>query len=122
MFKSAADGWSRVIVGDLPSVPLDHEIIDDVVSLAQGSAIDGVGGILGQARLRPQGAGVAAFLPAKGKMTYLADLKQMEQGMMLNDVITHEMGARAGDRDRLDVSNHCSRRWARLTCFGARRP
>ena len=95
-FKSAADRWSRVIIGDLPSVNVDHELIDDVVILAQGSAIDGVGGILGQAgptHLRPQGAGVAAFLPAKGKMTFdTADLKQMEQDGTLNDVITHEMG------------------------------
>jgi predicted Zn-dependent protease len=95
-FKSAADRWSRVIVGDLPSVNVDNEVIDDVVILAQGSPIDGVGRILGQAgptHLRPQSAGVAAFLPAKGKMTFdTADLKQMEQDDTLNDVITHEMG------------------------------
>jgi predicted Zn-dependent protease len=95
-FKSAADRWSRVIVGDLPSVKVDNEVIDDVVILAQGSPIDGVGRILGQAgptHLRPQSAGVAAFLPAKGKMTFdRADLKQMEQDDTLNDVITHEMG------------------------------
>ena len=67
-----------------------------MVILAQGSPIDGVGRILGQAgptQLRPQSAGVAAFLPAKGKMTFdTADLKQMEQDGTLNDVITHEMG------------------------------
>ena len=95
-FKSAADRWSRVIVGDLPSVKVDNEVIDDVVILAQGSPIDGIGRILGQAgptHLRPQSAGVAAFLPAKGKMTFdTADLKQMEQDDTLNDVITHEMG------------------------------
>ena len=95
-FKSAADRWSRVIVGDLPSVKVDNEVIDDVVILAQGSPIDGVGRILGQAgptHLRPQSAGVAAFLPAKGKMTFdRADLKQMEQDDTLNDVIAHEMG------------------------------
>ena len=95
-FKSAADRWSRVIVGDLPRVMVDNEVIDDVVILAQGSPIDGVGGILGQAgptHLRPEGAGLAAFLPAKGKMTFdTADLKQMEQNGTLNDVITHEMG------------------------------
>ena len=95
-FKSAADRWSRVIIGDLPSVKVDNEVIDDVVILAQGSPIDDVGRILGQAgptHLRPQSAGVAAFLPAKGKMTFdTADLKQMEQDDTLNDVITHEMG------------------------------
>jgi len=95
-FKRAADRWSRVIVGDLPSVMVDGEIIDDILILAQGQAIDGPGKILGQAgpsRLRPASAGAAAFLPAKGKMAFdTADLKQMEKNGTLNDVITHEMG------------------------------
>jgi predicted Zn-dependent protease len=95
-FKGAADRWSRVIVGDLPSVQVEGEIIDDILILAQGIAIDGPGQILGQAgptRLRPSNAGSSAFLPAKGKMAFdTADLLQMEQNGTLNDVITHEMG------------------------------
>jgi hypothetical protein len=95
-FKAAADRWTRVIVGDLPSVLVDGELIDDVLILADGAAIDGPSGILGQAgptRLRPPGAGKAAFLPAKGRMAFdTADLKQMEQDQTLNDVIAHEMG------------------------------
>jgi hypothetical protein len=95
-FKQAADRWTRVIVGDLPSVRVDNEVIDDVLILAQGSAIDGPGRILGQAgptRLRPASAGKAAFLPAKGIMAFdTADLKKMETNKTLNDVITHEMG------------------------------
>src|ERR1041385_4500317 len=95
-FKSAADRWSRVIIGDLPSVMVDGEVIDDIVILAQGMAIDGPGTILGQAgptRLRPASAGAAAFIPAKGKMAFdTADLKQMEKDGTLGDVITHEMG------------------------------
>ena len=95
-FKAAADRWSRVIVGDLPSVMVDGEVIDDLVIVAQGQAIDGPGKILGQAgptRLRPANAGTAAFLPAKGKMQFdTADLKKMETEGTLNDVITHEMG------------------------------
>lgn len=95
-FKVAADRWTRVIVGDLPSVLADGELIDDVLILADGSDIDGPGKILGQAgptRLRPESAGSAAFLPAKGRMSFdKADLKQMEQSKTLNDVITHEMG------------------------------
>jgi len=43
-FKGAADRWSRVIVGDLPSVLVDSEVIDDVLILAQGAEIDGPGG------------------------------------------------------------------------------
>jgi len=95
-FRTAADRWSRVIVGDLPSVRVDGEVIDDLLILAQGQDIDGPGQILGQAgptRLRPASAGKAAFLPAKGKMAFdTADLQEMEQNGTLVDVITHEMG------------------------------
>jgi len=95
-FKAAADRWTKVIVGDLPSVIVDGETIDDLLILAQGAVIDGTGGILGQAgptRLRPGNAGTAAFLPAKGEMTFdSADLAQMEAAGTLIDVITHEMG------------------------------
>ncbi len=45
-FKFAADRWSKMIVGDLPSVQVEGEIIDDVLILAQGTAIDGPGKIL----------------------------------------------------------------------------
>ena len=95
-FKAAADRWSHVIVGDVPSVMADGEVIDDILIEAQGIPIDGVGKILGQAgptRLRPASAGAAAFLPAKGRMSFdTADLKNMEQNGTLGDVITHEMG------------------------------
>lgn len=95
-FKAAADRWTRVIVGDLPSVLVEGDLIDDVLILADGEDIDGPSGILGQAgptRLRPANAGAAAFLPAKGRMAFdTADLKQMERDGTLNDVITHEMG------------------------------
>ena len=95
-FKAAANRWTQVIVGDLPSVRVDGEVIDDLLILAQGTAIDGPGQILGQAgptHLRPSGAGAAAFLPAKGIMSFdTADLAQMAKDGTLNDVITHEMG------------------------------
>jgi Leishmanolysin len=95
-FTAAADRWTRIIVGDLPSVLVDGEVIDDVLILAQGTAIDGRGGILGQAgptHLRPASAGAAAFLTAKGIMSFdTADLAQMNAAGTLNDVITHEMG------------------------------
>ena len=95
-FKAAADRWSRAIIGDLPSVQIDGEVIDDILILAQGQAIDGPGQILGQAgptRLRPANAGAAAFLPAKGKMAFdTADLKKMQQNGTLGDVIAHDMG------------------------------
>jgi hypothetical protein len=95
-FAAAADRWTSIIVGDLPSVLVDGEVIDDVLILAQGTSIDGRGGILGQAgptHLRPASAGAAAFLTAKGIMSFdTADLEQLNAAGTLNDVITHEMG------------------------------
>ena len=95
-FKAAADRWTKVIVGDLPSVQVDGEIIDDLLILAQGVDIDGPGQILGQAgptHLRPASAGTSAFLPVKGIMSFdTADLAKMQQDGTLKDVITHEMG------------------------------
>jgi hypothetical protein len=95
-FKKAADRWSKVIVGDLPSVVVGGEVIDDLLIEAQGVPIDGVNGILGQAgptNLRPASAGKAALLPAKGIMSFdAADLDSMEANGTLLDVITHEMG------------------------------
>jgi hypothetical protein len=77
-FKAAADRWASVIVGDLPSVAVDGEVIDDLLILAQGTAIDGPRGILGQAgptHIRPASAGKFKFLPVKGIMSFdTADL------------------------------------------------
>ena len=95
-FKVAADRWASVIVGDLPSVRVDGEVVDDLLILAQGTAIDGPRGILGQAgptHIRPASAGKSKFLPVKGIMSFdTADLKAMQQDGTLKDVITHEMG------------------------------
>jgi hypothetical protein len=95
-FKAAADCWTRVIVGALPSVMVDGELVRGVLILAQGANIDGRGKVLGQAgptRLRSAGAGAAAGIPAKGEMTFdTADMADMEQRGTLRDVITHEMG------------------------------
>lgn len=95
-FKTAADRWSKVIVGDVPSVMVGGELVDDLLIEAQGVAIDGAGGILGQAgptSLRPASAGANAFLPAKGIMSFdTDDLAEMQANGTLVDVITHEMG------------------------------
>lgn len=95
-FKKAADRWSKVIVGDLPSVMIDGDVIDDLLIMAQGVDIDGPGKILGQAgptHLRPASAGASALLPAKGLMSFdSADLNEMQADGTLLDVITHEMG------------------------------
>jgi hypothetical protein len=95
-FKAAADRWTKIITGDVPSVVVGGEVIDDLLIEAQGIEIDGEGGILGQAgptSLRPASAGAAAFLPAKGIMQFdTADVAAMEANGTLVDVITHEMG------------------------------
>lgn len=95
-FKAAADRWSKVIVGDLPDVVINGQVIDDLLIEASGVAIDGPGTILGQAgptHLRPASAGAAAFIPAKGRMQFdTADLAAMQANGTLKDVITHEMG------------------------------
>jgi len=95
-FTAAADRWTHIIVGDLPDVLVDQEIIDDLVIIAQGVPIDGPGKILGQAgptHIRPEGAGAAALIPAKGIMSFdTDDLAKMESEGTLHDVIAHEMG------------------------------
>lgn len=95
-FSTAADRWTRIIVGDLPPVELDGETVDDVLILAEGADIDGEGQVLGQAGptdLRPASAGAAALLPVRGQMTFdTADLARLETDGSLDDVITHEMG------------------------------
>ncbi len=90
-FHAAAARWSEMIVGDLPDVVVNGETVDDVVIEAQGVAIDGPSGILGQAGptfLRP-----GSLLPAWGIMSFdTADLAQMEAEGSLVRVIMHEMG------------------------------
>jgi hypothetical protein len=44
LFKAAADRWTKVITGDLPSVLINGDRVDDLLILAQGQAIDGPAG------------------------------------------------------------------------------
>ena len=94
-FQRAAERWSSVIVQDIPSVMIDNVKVDDLLILAKGTAIDNVNGILGQAgptKLRPKAAGVHAYLPAMGEMTFDShDLVELEREGSLLEVITHEM-------------------------------
>ena len=95
-FATAAERWVRIIVGDLPSVEVEGEVIDDVLIFAKGAPLDRAGEMVAEGDptfLRPPSAGNAAFLPAKGKIVLdLADLEQMEADGTLTDFITHEMG------------------------------
>ncbi|MCC7420972.1 MAG: hypothetical protein IT428_11885 [Planctomycetaceae bacterium] len=91
IFNQAAARWSQIITGDLPDVVYNGATIDDVRISASSAAIDGAGGILGQAgptRLR-----VGSYLPYLGTMQFdSADLAQMESNGTLLSVILHEMG------------------------------
>jgi hypothetical protein len=95
-FAAAADRWARVVVGELPGVLADGEYIDDVLVLVQGVELDGPGGVVGQAgptHLRPRAAEAAAYLPAKGVMSFdVADLARLAVDGTLVDVLAHELG------------------------------
>ncbi len=49
IFRRAADRWSEVITGDLPNATRNGVVIDDLLIRASATAIDGSGGVLGQA-------------------------------------------------------------------------
>ncbi len=92
IFEQAAAKWERVIVGDLPNETYNGSIVDDLLINASATAIDGVGGTLGQAgydRTRTSGT----RLPYHGSMEFdSADLASMEANGSLLNVIVHEMG------------------------------
>lgn len=91
VFELAKARWQEIIVGDLPSVVIDGEEIDDLLIEASGEAIDGAGRVLGQAG--PTHVRNDSQLPCKGVMAFdVADLADMEANGSLVDVIIHEMG------------------------------
>jgi hypothetical protein len=90
VFQQAVDRWEQVIVGDLPDAVYQGRIVDDVLIDASAVAIDGVGGILGQAG---PDAVRASWLPIHGIMQFdTADMANMEQNGILFGVIMHEIG------------------------------
>jgi len=87
IFALAANRWEQLIIGDVPDVGT----IDDLQIGASGVAIDGVGGILGQAG--PTGIRNVSNIPFDGIMQFdSADLTALENSGQLMDVILHEMG------------------------------
>lgn len=91
VFELARARWQEIITGDLPSVDVDGEEIDDLLIEASGEAIDGEGRVLGQAG--PTHVRSDSQLPCKGIMAFdVADLADMEANGSLVDVIIHEMG------------------------------
>ena len=92
IFEQAAAKWEAVIVGDLPNATYNGVVVDDLLINANSTAIDGVGGTLGQAgydRARTTGT----RLPYHGNMEFdSADLSAMERDGSLLNVIVHEIG------------------------------
>jgi subtilisin-like proprotein convertase family protein len=89
-FAIAAKRWSAIITGDIPDATLQGELIDDIRIDARGAAIDGVGGILGQAG--PTWIRSDSYFPIAGIMTFdQADLQKLEDDGLLLSVILHEM-------------------------------
>lgn len=92
VFQRAADRWSQIITGDLPSVTDNGTFVDDLLINASVRMIDGVGGILGQAAPTDVRVGQRG-LPWKGRMEFdSADVANMEANGTLQSVILHEMG------------------------------
>jgi hypothetical protein len=90
VFIAAADRLSALIVGDVPAARVGGRTVDDIVIQAELAAIDGVGGVLGQAG--PTALRVSGFLPAAATMRFdVADAQSyLDQGLF-DEIVTHEM-------------------------------
>lgn len=103
-FNGAASRWEHVIIGDkpaitgtipagfcgLPGVPAFTGTIDDILIDVVVVPIDGPGGAL--AVSGPCAVRLSDELPAYGIMFFdAADVSDLEQIGLLNDVVTHEM-------------------------------
>jgi hypothetical protein len=114
-FKHAAKRWTQVITGDLPDVIVDGETIKNLLILAEGAPIDGPGKVLGQAgptRLRPSNAGAAAFLPAKGEMTFDTDKWRMTERWMTS---SPTRWGTSSELERSGRASHCCKVHTRQT-------
>lgn len=103
-FQDAEARWEDIIRGDLPggavsidslACGIDHpavnETIDDLVIFAEVKAIDGAGGVLGQAG--PCLVRVSGGLAIIGTMEFdEADLATLSAQGLLDETIIHEMG------------------------------
>lgn len=88
--RQAATRWQQAIVGDLPDVVYQGQVIDDVRINVSAIAIDGVGGILGQAG--PTALRAASYLPYLGMIQLdTSDVAAMETNGTLLAVLEHEM-------------------------------
>lgn len=102
-FESAEARWEDLIVADLPDIPVNANLrqtcgipagintIDDLIIVANIQAIDGSGGILGQAG--PRCVRQGSRLPFIGVMTFdSADVADLVAAGRFEAVVLHEMG------------------------------
>lgn len=90
-FTTAEQRLEQIITGDVPDVTVPGiGLVDDIQINARGVAIDGPGGILGQAG--PNAIRPGTSLPVTGDMEFdSADLAALEASGELGLVILHEM-------------------------------
>ncbi len=89
-FDQAAALFETLITQDLPAVYLNGQWIDDLQIDASTPAIDGVGGVLGQAGFTYYRT--SSLLPVAGVMDFdSADVASMVASGIFADVVAHEM-------------------------------
>ena len=91
IFTQAEQFWESVLIGYKPGIDPSIETTGISIS-AEGTPIDGVGGILGSAGPLTGWNSGGYILTATGAMTFdSADLANLENNGSLGDVILHEM-------------------------------
>ena len=107
-FTHAADYFTTVITADLPgsnAFALGGGFVDDLYIKAEVSAIDGTGGILGQAG--PSATWTQTQLTATGRMQFdVADATSFYQLGLWDDIVTHEMMHVLGFGSLWNFGNH----------------
>lgn len=89
-FIDSADLLSSIILSDIPDVFFRGKVIDDIKIDAKLSAIDGPGGILGQAG--PTAVRTDGYLPATAIMEFdSADAETFDGMGLWDDIVLHEM-------------------------------
>jgi hypothetical protein len=97
IFVAAADQLTSIIAGEIPNVSVRSRgtitQVDDITITAELGAIDGPGGILGQAG--PTSIRTGSYLPATATMQFdIADVAAL--GSAFSDVVLHEMSHSLG--------------------------
>ena len=105
-FKEAADYFTTVITGDIGGGGrIGKTIVDDLYVTAEVKAIDGEGGILGQAG--PTNVWTSNYLTAAGQMQFdVADALDYQSQGLWNDIVTHELMHVLGVGSLWDYGTH----------------